>query len=420
MCQHIDKFKLLDNCHSGFRTGHSTETAILHIMDDALQALDQNQTCLLVLLDLSSAFDTVNHENLLARLHDRMGFTGDVLKWFESFLQNRTHRFLVDKSLSRPDPISIGVPQGSTLSPSLFNLYVEPLTEIFRGANISYHMYADDTQIYIKIGSQEDIKAMNEALKMTLHWLTVNHLKLNAQKTEFLVISPSKKSSIGVEWKNLITALNCTPTLVESTKLLGITLDKNLDMKAHIKAVARSARFHLNYIRKIKPLITPEDLKLAVQSLVISRLEYGCTTLAGLPKAATAPLKACLNAAARIVTGSRKYDHISPHLKALNWLPYEARIQLKMACITHKALHHKTPKYLAQKLELPGGNRPARKAREMLLKPPIFRKKQTYDRAFSGAAPKIWNSFPPNIRVIQNTASFKKEAKIFLMSKFLP
>lgn len=151
----------------------------------------------------------------------------------------------------------------------------------------------------------------------------MNHLKLNAQKTEFLVISPTKKSTVGMEWKNLITALNCTPTIVESAKSLGITLDKNLDMKAHIKSMAKSARFHLNYIKKIKPLITPADLKLAVQSLVISRLEYGCTTLAGLSKTAIAPLKACLNAAARIITGTRKYDHISPHLKALNWLPYE-------------------------------------------------------------------------------------------------
>lgn len=91
-----------------------------------------------------------------------------------------------------------------------------------------------------------------------------------------------------------------------------------------------------------------------------------------------------------------------------------------MVCITHKALHHKTPKYLAQKMELSGGSRPARSAREMLLKPPIFRKKKTYGRAFSGAAPRIWNSLPPNIRIIQNTASFKKEAKIFLKSKYLP
>lgn len=123
----------------------------MHIVDDALQALDHDETCLIVLLDQSSAFDTVNRGKLLARIENRMGISGTVLKWFKSFLQNRTQRFLVNQALSPPCPNSIGVPEGSTLSPSLFNLYVEPLTEILRHANILYHMYADDTQIYIKI-----------------------------------------------------------------------------------------------------------------------------------------------------------------------------------------------------------------------------------------------------------------------------
>lgn len=218
----------------------------------------------------------------------------------------------------------------------------------------------------------------------------------------------------------MITTLNGTPTLVDTTTSLGITLDKNLNMQNHIILLAKNARFHLNYLRKMKPFIENSDLKTAVQALAISRLEYGCSTLVGLPKISTAPLKVCLNAAARLITGSRKYDHISPHLKALNWLPYEAQIHLKLACITHKALNHNTPQYLAQKRTLSGGNRHSRSADNLLLKPSRFNKTKTSNRAFSGAAPRIWNSLPPCIRKISSTPLFKKEAKSFLMCKFLP
>lgn len=113
-------------------------------------------------------------------------------------------------------------------------------------------------------------------------------------------------------------------------------------------------------------------------------------------------------------------DNITPHLKALNWLPYEARVQFKFACITHKAIHYRTPGYLAQKITLSGGCRVSRSHGDLLLKPARLRKKRTYDRAFSGAAPRIWNALPPNIRRISSIAALKKEAKSFYMCKFLP
>lgn len=239
-------------------------------------------------------------------------------------------------------------------------------------------MYADDTQLYMKITSPEEIKTMNQELKETVEWFVDNHLKLNAQKTEFLLISPPKSSAKIKEWTKMITTLNGTPTIVDSSKSLGIILDKDLNMRAHINTMTKNARFHLNYLRKLKPLIDPGDLKTAVQALVISRLEYGCAYLSGLPKISTAPLKACLNAATRLITESKKYDHITPHLKALNWLPYEARIELKIACITQKAIHHKTPHYLAHKISLSVGSRTSRGSEDFLLKPAFFRKKKKH------------------------------------------
>lgn len=149
----------------------------------------------------------------------------------------------MNQSLSASSRNLIGVPQGSTLSPVLFNLYVEPLMEILQQANISFHMYADHTQLYIKITSIEEIVTMNQALKRTVHWLTSNHLKLNPHKKEFLLISPQKSATNICEWTKLITTLNCPPRLVDSTKPLGIMLDKNLNMLTHINTMAKNAHF---------------------------------------------------------------------------------------------------------------------------------------------------------------------------------
>lgn len=121
---------------------------------------------------------------------------------------------------------------------------------------------------------------------------------------------PPKTNPKTQVWIKAITALNCPPTIVDSAKSLGITLDCNLNMRDHINLMAKSARFHLSYLRMLIPFLDTPDLKMEVQALVISRLEYGCSTLSGLPKISLAPLKACFNAAARLLTGSRKFDHI--------------------------------------------------------------------------------------------------------------
>lgn len=151
LCKHIEDFDLLAHCQSGFRTAHSTETTLTHIADDALRLFDQNDPCLLIHLDLSSAFDTVKHANMINFLEKRMGLSGPTLNWFVSFLHNRTERIKVNQTLLGITPVSIRVSKGSTLSPTLFSLFMEPLTEILKHSNIHSDMYADNTQLYFRI-----------------------------------------------------------------------------------------------------------------------------------------------------------------------------------------------------------------------------------------------------------------------------
>ena len=149
LTQHISGNSLLEPMQSAYRSGHSTETAPLRVKTDLLQAIDRQEVVCLILLDLSSAFSTVNHCLLLQRLEVSFGIKETALEWIRLYLTGRTQRVSVGKATSSPIVLSFGVPQGSVLGPILFTLYTSPLGSICSKYGINYHMYVDDQQIYL-------------------------------------------------------------------------------------------------------------------------------------------------------------------------------------------------------------------------------------------------------------------------------
>jgi len=139
---------LLPSLQSAYRQNHSTETAVLKVITDILQSADRDEISLLCLLDLSAAFDTVDHDILLGRLRDTFGFHGQVLNWVESFLRSRTQSVNINGQLSIKSTLICGVPQGSVLGPILFLLYCADVTLIAQRHGLGVHSYADDTQLY--------------------------------------------------------------------------------------------------------------------------------------------------------------------------------------------------------------------------------------------------------------------------------
>ena len=132
---------------SAYRAGHSTETALLHIASDILTAPDASQVSILALLDLSAAFDTIDHFILLCRLEQHFGVSGLALNWFKSYLSNRFQFVSATDSNSKLSELDYGVPQGSVLGPNLFVLYIQPLSQILFSHSCPHQFFADDTQL---------------------------------------------------------------------------------------------------------------------------------------------------------------------------------------------------------------------------------------------------------------------------------
>ncbi len=185
----LQKNDLCEEFQSGFRPHHSTETALVKITNNLFLASDQGCISLLVLLDLSAAFDTIDHDILIDRLQNYTGIQGQALSWFRSYLSDRYHFVYLNGESSQLSPVKYGVPQGSVLGPPLFSIYMLPLGNIIRKYGISFHCYADDTQLYISTRPDETSKLskLTECVKNVKDWMTNNFLLLNSDKTEILL-----------------------------------------------------------------------------------------------------------------------------------------------------------------------------------------------------------------------------------------
>ena len=235
MC-YVDSHQLLPGNQSAYRNLHSTETALLKVLNDLLLAVDNGDEAVLLLLDFSAAFDTLDHTVLLQRLAKDYSITGTVLQWIDSYLQDRKQRVIINGTSSAPSSLSCRVPQCSVVGPLLFLLYIGTLARIITShQGVNYAMYADDTQIYLTMTPRGKIDAVN-SLKNSLEdikvWPTNNRLRINDRKSELIHFSSQFRSTAPLPD---FTTEEGTLQTSEYVRDLGVTLDKHLTLQKHIK-----------------------------------------------------------------------------------------------------------------------------------------------------------------------------------------
>ncbi len=403
---------IFDNYQSGFRPQHSTESALLKVLNDLLLIVDSGTCAVLILLDLSAAFDTLDHGILLNRLQ-QIGIQGCVLSWFVSYLKDRTFSVETGKYYSSCAPVLYGVPQGSILGPVLFSLYMLPLYAIFRKHNVSYHCYADDTQCYVPLHLNDvsSLQCLFDCLSDVKQWMSANFLQLNESKTEVLLFGSSAPTEVVASKMGPLSG-----NLHSHVRNLGVTFDSALTFEKQINAVVRSCFYQLKNIAKMKSFLTLRDMESVIHAFISSRLDYCNGLYLGVSQSLLSRLQLVQNAAARLLTGTRKREHISPVLISLHWLPVKYRIHFKSLLFVYKGLHGLAPSYISDLLFYCNASRELRSNSSLKFTVPRTRLKLKGDRAFSVAAPQLWNNLPSYIRSAPTYADFKFLLKTYLFT----
>ena len=402
---------------SAYKQLHSTETALLRVQNDLLMGVDANGGAILVLLDLSAAFDTIDHDILCMRLQN-LGVIDEALAWFKSYLTGRHQYVNIDGCRSQPRDLRFGVPQGSVLGPILFTLYTTPLGNIARKYGLNFHLYADDTQLYITFRPTDpdslkcSLSVIRQCIDEIRVWMFDNLLKLNGDKTEILFVTTGKYKHHSFVDSINIDGANIKPS--DKVRNLGAIFDRTLNPEAFINTTCKSLWYLLRNISRVRRSLTTDSVKTLVQAYVTSRMDYCNCLLYGAPEVHLSRLQKIQNYAARVVMLVPKRNHITPVLAKLHWLPVNRRIEFKILVYVYKALHGLAPEYLADLLHLYTPTRSLRSASHQLLEMPSFRLNTFGGRAFTAAAPYLWNALPAGIKSSESLDIFKNRLKTHL------
>ena len=293
LSDHCKMFNLQPDYQSAYREDYSCETAVLGISNDILWAMEKQSITSLVALDLSAAFDTVDHNTLLHILNAKYGIEDTALKWFDEYLRPRAFKVTINGQYSKPRDLTVSVPQGSCAGANIFNLYCSPLQDVVP-SSLQLSGFADDHSVRREFkardreGESETICILEDCMLRIKQWMDETRLKMNTAKTEFIYfgnqcqLDKCRADTIDVAG-DLILRTN-------SIKYLGVQMDSNLNFKQHITQKCRSAMFNFLRIKSIRHLLDEDTTESLCLSLCISHLDYCNSLLYGLPDTSIAKI----------------------------------------------------------------------------------------------------------------------------------
>ena len=403
---------LYPNFQSAYRKDHSCETALLKIVNDIQEEIETRKLVALIALDLSSAFDTIDHSHLLHKLERHFGITGDVLKWINSYLTNRTFAVRIGHVEGKPVLLIYGVPQGSILGPLLFILYMHDLVGIAAEYGLCIHLYADDAELYIGFSplTQSSLTMINvkECILGVQSWMDSNFLKINIGKTNVIFFGRTQELNlfnvdIDIDGKYF----ESSPDSV--IKTLGIYLDSKLSMNNVVTECCKTCYFQLRKLQSIRRFLSVEKKTLMVHSHILSRLDYCNVLLAGLSATQTKKLQRVLNAGVRFIYNLSKRQSVQSYAKTCHFLPVKFRIYYKSCLTVYKIINGMAPDYLMDfALHIVRNRQNLRSASDnLILQLPTCNKTLRFHLI------KSWNVLPFELRSISSIEHFKTSLKTF-------
>jgi len=283
---------------------------------------------------------------------------------------------------------------------------------------VSHQQFADDTQLFIAVQpstASTCVSRLEECLTEVHQWFAFNGLALNADKSDCIAFSSQQRART-FQPPNAINVSSSVVPLSSCIKTLGVHIDSNLTFNIHVRALTKSCFYHIKALRHIRPCLDIGTAKSVACALVSSRLDYANGVLVGISSSNIAKLQRIQNVTAKVVLGSASQGLSSADcLRQLHWLPIRSRIDFKIATLTHKTLQSGAPSYLASMLAPYAPVRALRSSDQNLLVVPRNRT-NLGSRAFSCAAPRLWNALPLELRSLTSTTSFRAHLKTHLFS----
>ena len=399
----LDSRSMLHDNQSGFRPKFSTSSALMDITEEWLNAIDNGELIGIVMLDLQKAFDTVNHEILIKKLHD-YNLSINIINWFVSYLKDRSQITVINGMRSTEQKYTCGIPQGSILGPLLFIMYINDLPD--HVSNVHVSMYADDTAIFCSSKNVNDIvDKLNHDLINVDNWLLRNKLSLNIQKTNFMIIgTPQRLSSIANQHLD-INIRGISLLRVSNCKHLGIIIDENLHWNNQVDQVTKKVLTGLYFLRKSSNVLPKNIQSMLYKTIIAPHFDYCNVVWGRCNKTIFNKLQVLQNRAAKIITGANRYDSSSQALSDLDWKNLDKRLFYNEAVTMFKIINNDAPSYLCRRFEVKETIYNMRNKGSLhLVKPNTEYMKRSF--CYRGAI--LWNSLDANVKSAIDKKTFKQ------------
>ena len=408
LSEYLNDNNLIDAHQSGFRSIHSTLTALLDLTNDWSYNIDRKMINGAVFLDLQKAFDTVDHDILLDKLKC-YGFSPDCLEWFVSYLGNRHQRCSINGTLSTARFLTHGVPQGTILGPVLFLIYINDLPNCLDYS--TPRLYADDTTLTFSDCDMAMLQhQMTNDLQQITKWLRVNKLTLNVLKSEYMLIGSRQRLST-LDQSSMSLSVDGLPLKrCTEAKCLGVLIDEHLTWKKHIESITCKVSMGLRTLKTIKPFLNRDCLIKVYKATIEPYFDYCSLVWDSIDTTLTNKLQVLQNRAARIITGASYLTvRTSDMFEQLNWEKLSERRMRQKAIMMFKIVNGMAPPYLVDMFSRKHSNKlyHMRGSNQDLQLPKA--RTNYYKNSFAFTGTEVWNSLPTELKEQKSLNSFIKK-----------
>lgn len=363
-----------------------------------------------IFIDFKRVFETVDREKLLEKLF-QYGIKGTVLKWLRSYLENITQQVRFNNKWSKSLTTKYGVPQGSVLGPLLFIIYINDIVKTCpEGYNIK--MFADDTIIYVSGESSIELEnKINIIFNKVEKWMNINRLKINADKTKYMIVRGVRKE---IKGNMTVKSLDGTELeRVKTTKYLGVIIDDRLQFNDHCNYMLRKIRKKTSFLNRIGSNISVYTRCMVYKTIIAPHFEYGATLLINMGETQLNRLQKAQNRAMRVILQCDRYTRIECMLNALQFMNIRQRLYYNLCILIFRMLKCMSTDHFKNMLEVVGNisERQTRQAGDIMMQ---YRRTRSTQKSIFYEGIKMYNGLPIEIKRCDRIELFKRRLKQYI------